>query len=295
MIRTLIAILAISVATGASSQPASQGTLAKLRQTGVITVGYRESSPPFSYIDDQQKPVGFSLDLCERIISAIRSNLGLRDLKVNYQSVTGANRIPLLQNGTIDMECGSTTNTVDRQKVVSFLLTTFVTGTKLLVKSSSNANSVKDLKGQVVALTTGTNNINAIQAASQRDSLGLKPIYGKDHAESMLLLELDRAAAFSTDEILLYSLRANSSNPKQFKVIGEFLSEEPYGIMVRKDDPSFKSVGDDALRAMFKDGSYERIYAKWFTGPIPPKGVNLDLPMSDRVKAIMANPTDQGS
>ncbi|HZA94821.1 MAG TPA: amino acid ABC transporter substrate-binding protein, partial [Burkholderiaceae bacterium] len=232
MIRTVIAILAVSVATGVSAQPSPQGTLAKIRDTGVITIGYRESSPPFSYIDDQQKPIGFSLDLCERIVSAIRTNLGLRDLKVNYQAVTGANRIPLLQNGTIDMECGSTTNTVDRQKVVSFLLTTFVTGTKLLVKSSSNANSVKDLKGQVVAMTAGTNNINAIQAASQRDSLGLKPIYGKDHAESMLLLELDRAAAFSTDEVLLYSLRANSANPKQFKVIGELLSEEPYGIMI---------------------------------------------------------------
>lgn len=294
MIRTLIALFAVSIATGASSQPA-QGTLAKVRELGAITVGYRESSPPFSYIDDQQKPIGFSLDLCDRIISAIRTSLGLRDLKVNYQPVTGANRIPLLQNGTIDMECGSTTNTVDRQKVVSFLLTTFVTGTKLLVKSSSNYSSVKDLKGQVVALTSGTNNINVIQAVSQRDSLGLKTIFGKDHAESMLLLELDRAAAFSTDEILLYSLRANSSNPKQFKVIGELLSEEPYGIMVRRDDPSFKAAGDDVLRAMFKDGTYDRIYAKWFTTPIPPRGVNLDFPMSEKVKGIIANPNDQGS
>jgi glutamate/aspartate transport system substrate-binding protein len=295
MIRTLSAILALTIATSTNAQPATEGTLAKIQQSGAITIGYRESSPPFSYIDDQQKPIGFSLDLCDRIISAIRTNLGLRELKVNYQPVTGANRIPLLQNGTIDMECGSTTNTVDRQKVVSFLLTTFVTGTKLLVKSSSNASSLKDLKGQVVALTAGTNNINAIKAASQRDSLDLKYVYGKDHAESMLLLELDRASAFSTDEILLYSLRANSSNPKQFKVIGELLSEEPYGIMIRKDDPAFKAAGDDVLRGMFKDGSYARIYAKWFTAPIPPRGVSLDFPMSDKVKSIIANPNDQGS
>ncbi|MBE7523203.1 MAG: amino acid ABC transporter substrate-binding protein [Burkholderiales bacterium] len=295
MTRTLLLILAGLVAGHVDAQTALPDTLTKVRQTGSLTLGYRESSPPFSYIDDQQRPVGFSLDLCDQIVSGVRRHLGLRELKVAYQPVTAANRIPLLQNGTIDLECGSTTNTIARQKVVSFLLTTFVTGTSVMVKSSNGASGLRDLKGETVALTSGTNNINAIQAANQRDSLGLKIIYGKDHAESLLLLETGRAAAFSTDEILLYSLRANAANPKQFKVVGELLSEEPYGIMVRKDDPSFKALGDDILRGLFKDGSYGRIYAKWFTSPIPPKGVNLELPMSPEVRAIVANPSDRGS
>lgn len=288
----LAASILLLAAAGAWAQA---GTLDKIKRSGAISLGHREASIPFSYVGDNRQPAGYSVELCQRVAESVRRQLGLADLQIRWVQVTPGNRVAKLASGEIDLECGSTTNTIARQKVVSFLLTTFVTGTSVMVKSSNGASGLRDLKGETVALTSGTNNINAIQAANQRDSLGLKIIYGKDHAESLLLLETGRAAAFSTDEILLYSLRANAANPKQFKVVGELLSEEPYGIMVRKDDPSFKALGDDILRGLFKDGSYGRIYAKWFTSPIPPKGVNLELPMSPEVRAIVANPSDRGS
>jgi glutamate/aspartate transport system substrate-binding protein len=283
----------VLVAQGLNAQPAND-TLAKIRQSGAVTIGHRESSVPFSFVDDQQQPVGFSMDLCARIIAKIRTSLGMPNLKVNYQPVTASNRIPLLQNGTIDMECGSTTNSLKRQKVVSFLLTTFVAGTKILVKSNSKATGLRDLKDQVVVLSSGTNNISAVQAFDKENSLGLKYLYGKDHGESFAMLETDRAQGFATDDILLYSLRANARDPKQYKVVGDFLSEEPYGIMIRKDDAAFKALSDEALRKLFKDGTYEQLYKKWFLSPIPPRRVNLDLPMSDKVRDLFANPNDRG-
>ena len=271
------------------------GTLKKVKDTGTITLGHREASIPLSYLDDQQKPIGYSMDLCMKIVDAVKAKLDMPNLKVELVPVTSQTRIPLMANGTIDLECGSTTNSKERQKQVSFLVTTFVTGTKLLVKKASNVKSYKDLAGKPVVLTSGTTNERAMKDLDAKEKLGMRFLAAKDHAEAFLMVESGRAAAFAMDDVLLYGLKASAKNPDDYEVVGEFLSYDPYAIMVRKDDAEFKKLADEAITSLMKSGEIETIYKKWFVSPVPPKGVNLKLPMSDKLQDAIKNPNDVGA
>ena len=290
----VLAGLALVAALPGSAEEFS-GTLKKIKDTGTVTIGHRDASIPFSYLDDRQQPIGYSIDLCYKIVDALKDKLGLKELRVNLMAITPQTRIPLIANGTTDMECGSTSNTKERQKQVGFLYTTFVTGTKLLVKTSSGIKSYRDLAGKPVAITSGTANELTLKSLDAKEHLDIRIVPAKDHAEAFLLLDSGRAAAFATDEILLYGLKANAKNPDDFEVVGELLSFEPYAIMVRKDDREFKKFGDEVLAGLMKSGEIETIYQKWFESPIPPRGVNLKLPMSDKLKDYFKNPSDEGA
>ncbi|HEY1059302.1 MAG TPA: amino acid ABC transporter substrate-binding protein [Limnobacter sp.] len=291
----LAAALALACAT--AIQPAvaqDTGTLKKIAETKTLTIGYRESSVPFSYLDNNQKPIGYSMDLCWKVVDAVKAKMKMPDLKVELQPVTSANRIPLLQNGTIDMECGSTTNSVKRQEQVAFGNTTFVTNVKVVVKKSSGIKSLADLDGQPIATTSGTTSVQLIKQHEKGANINFKEIYGKDHAESFLLVANDRAKAFVMDDILIAGLVANSPNPGEFMFLPEVLRTEPYGIMLRKDDAPFKAVVDTTLNGLMKSGEVNKLYTKWFQSNIPPKNVNLNFPMSPELKAAIANPNDKG-
>jgi glutamate/aspartate transport system substrate-binding protein len=281
------------VSLSAAGAEALTGTLKKVKETGVITVGNRDSSIPFSYLDDKQNAIGYSVDLCLKIVDAVKARLNMPGLKVQMQPVTSSNRIPLLANGTIDMECGSTTNSVERQKQVDFALTTFVTNVKIVVKKDSGINSLKDLNGKPVATTSGTTSVQLLRANEKAKGIDFKEIYGKDHAESFLLLESGRAAAFVMDDILIAGLVAKSKNPAQFRMLDDVLRTEPYGIMLRKDDPQFKQLADDTLSGMMKSGEVARLYQTWFMSTIPP-GINLNFPMSKELLEALKNPNDKG-
>jgi glutamate/aspartate transport system substrate-binding protein len=270
------------------------GTLKKIKETGGITVGHRESSVPFSYLDDKNQPVGYSMDLCAKVVDAVKAELKMPNLKVTMQPVTSSNRIPLMQNGTIDLECGSTTNSVERQKQVSFGNTTFVINVTAAVKKDSKINSLADLNGKTISTTSGTTAVPLLKKYKRTENVEVKEIYGKDHAESFLLLADGRTAAFVMDDILLAGQIANSKAPGDYKIISESLRTEPYGIMLRKDDPAFKKVVDNTLAGLMKSKEIEKMYAKWFMTAIPPKNVNLNFPMSDALKAAFATPNDKG-
>ncbi len=269
-------------------------TLDKIKKEGAITIGHRDASIPFSYLDDKQQPIGYSMDICMKIADAVKAELKLANLKVTLNPVTSATRIPLMANGTIDLECGSTTNNIDRQKQVAFAPTTFITANRLVSKKTSGVSKLDDLKGKTVVSTAGTTNIKQITELNGSRNLSMNIMSGKDHAESFLMVETGRAVAFAMDDILLYSLVASSKAPADYVVSNEPLSIEPYAIMMRRDDPSFKKVVDAAITGMMKSGELERIYAKWFTNAVPPKGINLNLPMSPALKKVFANPTDSG-
>ena len=288
-----IGVLALGVAAAVSAQEPT-GTLKKIKDTGSITIGNRESSIPFSYLDDKQQPIGYSMDLCNKVVDAIKTELKLPNLKVAYNPVTSQNRIPLVQNGTVDLECGSTTNSVDRQKQVSFGVTTYVTGIKMLVKANSGIKDIADLNGKSVVTTTGTTSDALIKASEKGKNLDIKNQYGKDHADSFLMVDSGRAAGFVMDDVLLAGLIASSKNPKDFAIVGEPFRVEPYGIMIRKDDPQFKALVDKTLTGLMKSGEINKIYDKWFMNPIPPKGVNMNLPMSKELKDAIGNPNDKG-
>jgi glutamate/aspartate transport system substrate-binding protein len=282
------ALAAVSV--GAAAQ---QGTLDKIKAAGAITLGHRDASIPFSYLDDKQQPIGYAMDLCARIVNAIKAELKLPNLKVNLQPVTSATRIPLLANGTIDMECGSTTNNTERQKQIAYTITHFLTASRYIAKKSDNLRTIADLKGKTVVSTSGTTNIKQVTEINAERNLGINILAAKDHAESLLMVDTGRAVAFVMDDVLLASLAANHAKPDQWAISTEALSlPEPYGIMIRKDDPAFKKVVDAAMINTYKSGAINAIYAKWFTSPIPPKGINLNMPMSDAFKRVVANPTD---
>jgi ABC-type amino acid transport substrate-binding protein len=272
----------------------SGGTLDKVKSSGQITLAYRESSIPFSYLDDKAQPVGFAHEICLRIVDDVKKATGRADLKVNLQSVTSANRIPLLQNGTIDIECGSTTNNSDRGKQVQFAINYFYTGTRFLVKTGVQVKSIDDLKGKTVVSTTGTTNYKILRNLNEEKKLGLDLLAAKDHAESALMVESGRAVAFGMDDILLYGLRASSQNPASLSVVGEPIQVEPYAIMMRLDDPAFKKLVDGTLANLMKSGEFTKLYTKWFMSPIPPKGINLNAPMSkelvDNLKALSDKP-----
>ena len=292
---TLLATVVAAVAmTGAVQAQDLTGTMKKIKETGQITVGHRESSIPFSYLDDKQQPIGYSMDLCAKVVDAVKAELKMPALKVNFQPVTSSNRIPLLTNGTIDMECGSTTNSVARQQQVSFGPTYFVINVTAAVKKSSKIMTIAELNGKTVSTTSGTTAVPLIKQYEKAKGADVKEIYGKDHAESFLLLSDDRATAFIMDDILLAGQIANSKTPADYMILPESLRQEPYGIMLRKDDPQFKGLVDKTIGAVYKSGEIEKIYAKWFTSPVPPKNTNVNFPMTPAIKAAFASPNDKG-
>ncbi|MFZ6723767.1 transporter substrate-binding domain-containing protein [Undibacterium sp. Ji49W] len=291
--KLLGALIGAGLIAGAA-QAQETGTLKKIKDTGTITIGVRDSSIPFSYLDDKQSYQGYSIDLCLKVVTSIQKQLGLGALSVKMNPVTSATRIPLMANGTIDLECGSTTNNVERQKQVSFAPTTFVTANRILSKKSSGIKVLADLKGKTVVSTSGTSNLKQLTTLNVDQNLGMNILPAKDHAEAFLMVETGRAVAFVMDDILLASLAANSKAPTDYEISKEALSVEPYGIMMRKDDAAFKKAVDTAISNVLTSGDVNRIYYKWFQQPIPPKGINLNIPMSEQLKAVVAKPTDSG-
>jgi len=291
----LLSGLAISMLC-ASPTPAQDltGALKKIKETGAITLGHRESSVPFSYYDDKQQVVGYAMDLCNRIVDAVKSKLKLAKLEVNLNPVTSATRIPLIANGTVDLECGSTTNNLEREKQVSFTITHFVTANRFVSKKAANFKTVEDLRGKTIVSTSGTTNIKQITEINAQKGLNLNILAAKDHAEAFLMVETGRAAAFVMDDILLYSLVASSKAPGDYVISADALSVEPYGIMLPRDDAPFKKVVDEEMISTYRSGAINAIYDKWFLKPIPPKGINLNVPMSASFKKVIASPTDSG-
>ena len=281
---------------GAEAPAAAQdldGTLKKVKETGIFTVGYRESSLPLSYLDDKLKPVGFSIELCKHVVDAVKAKLGMPDLNVKYNPVTSATRIPLVANGTVDIECGSTANMTSRQQQVGFSYTFFVPQFKWIVRADSNIKSAEDLRGKTVAVTAGTNTALFVNKMNNEENLGMTITQGKDHAESFLLVETGRASAWMEDDVLLAGFRANAKSPADFKLLDKSYPSDPYALMIRKDDPQFKALVDEALAQLMRAGEFEQLYTQWFQRPIPPKGVNMDLPMSDALKHDIKEPNDK--
>ena len=287
--------LAFAAAVCAAQANAQEltGTLKNIKETGAITLGHRDSSIPFSYLDDNQKPIGFAMDICYKIVDAVKKELKLDKLEVKLNPLTSATRIPLMANGTVDLECGSTTNNAERQKQVWFTNTHFLTASRFVSKKSSKINSIDDLKGKSVVSTSGTTNIKQLTEANAARNLGINIIAAKDHAEAFLMVETDRAAAFVMDDILLASLVAGSKEPGAYVISKDAFSKpEPYGIMLRKDDVAFKKVVDGATATLYKSPEGQKLYDKWFTQKIPPKGLNLNTPISAELKHEFAKPSD---
>ena len=292
--KTMVLAAGLACALIAAPVLAQEGTLAKVKSQGFITIANRDASIPFSYYDANQKPVGYAMDLCMKVVDAVKKQLKMPKLEVKYQLVTSANRIPLIANGTADLECGSTTNNLERQQQVDFSDTYFVTGNRWISKKSSHINSLQDLKGKTVVSTAGTSNLKEITEVNNKDNLGMNIISANGHPEAFQMVETGRAAAFVMDDILLYSLQASSRNPKEFVISKQQLSLQPYGMMMRKNDPEFKKLVDDTIAHVYKSGEINKIYAKWFEKPIPPKGIDLKVPMSAELKKVIAHPTDSG-
>lgn len=272
------------------------GTLKKIKESGSISLGHRDASIPFSYLgNDPGQPVGYSHDLQMKVVEALKQQLGLPELKVRYTLVTSQTRIPLVQNGTVDLECGSTTNNVERQQQVDFSVGIFEVGTRLLTKKTSGINDFADLKGKNVVTTAGTTSERLIKSMNADKQMGMNIISAKDHGESFLMLESSRAVAFMMDDALLYGEMAKAKKPDDWVVVGQPQSFEIYGCSVRKGDPEFKQVVDNAISATFKSGEINDIYSKWFLQPVPPKNLNLNFPMSVELKKLIANPTDKAA
>jgi len=276
-------------ATGAQAAD----TLGKIAQSGKITLAYRESSVPFSYLNGPEKPVGFSVELSNAVVEAVKKKLNKPNLEVALMPVTSQNRIPLITNGTVDLECGSTTNNSARAKDVDFAINHFYTGTRLLAKKSSGIKNYADLKGKTVASTTGTTNAQVMRKYDADKNLGMNIVLGKDHADAFLLVQSDRAVAFAMDDILLYGLKANAKDPENYEVVGDALQVEPYACMMPKGDPAFKQLVDDTITGLMKSGEFEKMYNKWFMSPIPPNGMTLGLPMSQELKDNIKTPSDK--
>ncbi|MEW6695533.1 Glutamate/aspartate import solute-binding protein [Tepidimonas thermarum] len=285
--------LALTAAAALSAHAQANDTLAKIKSSGAVTMGVRESSGVLSYTLGDGRYTGYHVEICQRVLADIQKQLGLAKLDIKYQPVTSQNRIPLVQNGTVDIECGSTTNNTARQRDVAFAVTTFVEEVRIAVKANSGIQSIKDLAGKNVATTTGTTSVQTLRKHERAAGVDFKEVYGKDHADSFLLLESGRADAFVMDGSLLAGLIARSKNPADFKIVGEVLSVEPIAIMMRKDDPAFKKAVDDSIIAMMKSGDIAKIYDKWFMQPTPPNGVRMNMPMSETLKAAIANPNDR--
>ncbi|MBL8470676.1 MAG: glutamate/aspartate ABC transporter substrate-binding protein [Rhodocyclaceae bacterium] len=286
-------VLLCSLAGTATWAAEPTGTLKKIKDSGSITLGHRESSIPFSYYDDKQQVIGYSHELMLKAVEAVKQELGLARLDVKLMPVTSQNRITLVQNGTIDMECGSTTNNTERQKQVSFSNTIFVVGTRLLAKKTAGINDFPDLAGKNVVTTAGTTSERLLRKMNEDKKMGMNIISAKDHGESFLTVETGRAVAFMMDDALLYGEMAKAKRPADWAVVGTPQSYEAYGCMLRKDDAPFKKVVDGALAKAMTSGEAEKIYAKWFENPVPPKGYNLNFPLSDAMKQIYKSPNDK--
>ena len=288
----LAALAALGLANTAQAQELT-GTLKKVHDTRTITMGVRDSSVPFSYLDGNQKPVGYAIDICLKVVEAIKTELKLPELAVVMNPVTSSTRIPLMANGTIDLECGSTTNNAERQKQVAFSNTYFLTASKYLYKRSAGLATIDSLKGKSVVSTSGTTNIVQLNKVNTERGLGINVLAGKDHAESFLLLETGRAVAFVMDDVLLASLAAAAKEPGAYAISDDAFSQpEPYAIMLRRDDAPFKAVVDQATAKLFKSPEGAALYAKWFTSPIPPRNLNLNLPMAPGLARAFQNPSD---
>jgi glutamate/aspartate transport system substrate-binding protein len=290
-IRLAVAGLACSLAL--SPAVAQEGTLKKIKDSGTISLGHRESSIPFSYYDDKQQVVGYSHDLMMKAVEAVKAELKLPKLDVKLTPITSQNRIPLVQNGTIDIECGSTTNNLERQKQVAFSNTIFIVGTRLLTKKTSGVKDFPDLKGKNVVTTAGTTSERLIRSLNEDKKMGMNIISAKDHGEAFLTLQSGRAVAFMMDDALLAGEMAKARKQSDWHIVGTPQSQEAYGCMMRKDDPAFKKVVDDAIAKAMKSGEAEKLFKRWFQSPIPPKKISLNLPLSDDMKALFKNPNDK--
>ena len=290
MKQTLLVLAAAAALMGTAAQA---DTLKKIKDSGAATMGVRESSGALSFTLGDGKYAGFHTELCQRVLADVQKSLGMSKLDIKYQPVTSQNRIPLVQNGTVDIECGSTTNNATRQKDVSFAVTTYVEEVRIAVKASSGITSIAQLNGKNVATTTGTTSVQHLRKHERGTGVDFKEVFGKDHADSFLLLETGRADAFVMDGQILAGNIAKAKNPADFKIVGEVLSVEPIAIMIRKDDPAFKKAVDDSLKAMMKSGDMAKAYDKWFVQPIPPSNTRVGLPASEATKAAWANPNDK--
>jgi glutamate/aspartate transport system substrate-binding protein len=293
--RRLFAVLFSIAAAASVAQAQPTGTLDKIKATGVISLGHRESSIPFSYYDENGKVIGYSQDFANAAVAAIKARLGMPDLKVKFTPLTSQNRIPLVLNNTIDFECGSTGNLVERQSQVAFSNSIFLIGTRLMARKDSGVNDWADLKGKTVVTTAGTSSERLLRQMNQSKGLGMNIISAKDHGDSFLMLSTGRAAGFMMDDALLAGERAKSSDAGDFVIVGAPQSREAYGCMMRKDDPEFKKVVDDAIAAVETSGEADNIYKKWFESPIPPKGLNLNFPESDDIRALYKRPNDRAA
>lgn len=290
-IALIATLFAATLASGVQAQESP--TLKKIKDSGTITLGHRESSIPFSYYDDKQQVIGYSQELMLKVVEGVKAELKLAKLDTRLMPVTSANRITLVQNGTVDIECGSTTNNSERQKQVAFSNSIFVVGTRLMVKKTSGIQDFPDLAGKNVVSTAGTTSERLIRKMNEDKKMRMNIISAKDHGESFLTLESGRAVAFMMDDALLYGEMAKARKPDDWAVVGTSQSKEAYGCMLRKDDPGFKRVVDTALAKAMTSGEATKIYAKWFTSPIPPKGLNLNMPMSEDMKALLKAPNDK--
>ncbi len=291
MKKQIIALAVLAIAAGSAMAQAND-TLAKVKASGAITMGVRDSSGALSYTLGDGKYAGYHVEVCQRIIADIEKSVG-KKLAVTYTPVTSQNRIPLVQNGTVDIECGSTTNNATRQKDVSFVVTTYVEEVRIAVKANSGITSIAQLNGKNVATTTGTTSVQLLRKNEKATGVDFKEVFGKDHSDSFLLLESGRADAFVMDGQILAGNIATSKTPADFKIVGEVLSVEPIAIMIRKDDAAMKKLADDSVKAMIKSGDLAKAYDKWFVQPIPPKNAKVGLPASDATKAAWANPNDK--
>jgi len=294
MKKSFLAGAAVAVSALAFAATAhAEDTLKKIKDSGSITEGVRESSGALAFTLGDGKYTGFHYDVCAKIIDDIKKHLGMSKIDVKYQPVTSQNRIPLVQNGTVDLECGSTTNNAARQKDVAFAPALYIEEVRIAVKKNSGIKSIADLNGKTVATTTGTTSVQLLRKNKRAQGIDFKELNGKDHSDSFLLLESGRADAFVMDGQILAGLISKAKNPSEYAIVGEPLSVEPIAIMYRKDDPAFKKVVDDSVRAMAKSGEVAKLYDKWFMQPIPPNNTKVNLPPSDATKAAWANPTDK--
>jgi len=288
-----LALLAAQAVLPPAPAEELSGTLKKIKETGGISLGFRDSSIPFSYLDDNQKPIGYAMDICDTIVEAVKKELKLDKLAVELVPVSSSTRIPLLANGTIDLECGSTTNNPERQRQVAFSYTHFLTATRFISKKSSKLDKIEDLRGKPVVATSGTSNIKQLIETNAARNLGINVIHAKDHAEAFLMVENDRAAAFVMDDILLAAFSVGSKNPEAYAISSDSFSKpEPCGIMLRKDDLAFKKVVDEATAALYQSAEGPKLYEKWFMQKIPPKGLNLNVPMGAELRHEFAKPSD---
>ena len=285
-------LVAALLATAVAAQAQTTDTLAKIKSSGAVTMGVRGSSGALSYTLGEGKYVGFHVELCQRALADIQKQLGLAKLDIKYQEVTSANGIPLVQNGTVDIECGSTTNNDQRAKDVAFAHTAYVEEVRILTKVNSGIKDIKDLNGKTVATTTGTTSVQLLRKNERATGIDFKEVFGKDHADSFQLLENGRADAFVMDGQIVMGLASKSKAPAEYHAVGPALSVEPIAIMVRKDDPAFLAAVNKTIDGMEKSGEMAKLYDKWFMQPIPPTGTKVGLPASDYTKAAWANPNN---